>query len=74
MVGRHSGADRHRRAKSQGKTWIARQLLLSEPLRQRLRSGDLEEDATTRLVWIGPVPPEDSIRRTRSIYPARPPT
>lgn len=45
-------------AKGQGKTWIARQLIHSPSIRQTLRSGDLMMDATTRLVWIGPVPPD----------------
>jgi hypothetical protein len=45
-------------AKGQGKTWVARQLVDSDPVRQSLRSGDLTDDATTRLVWIGPTPPE----------------
>ena len=45
-------------AKGQGKTWAARQLVLSEPVRAQLRSGDLMDDATTRLVWIGPAAPE----------------
>ncbi|MBX3420586.1 MAG: hypothetical protein KF752_03415 [Pirellulaceae bacterium] len=45
-------------AKGQGKTWIARQLVHSPSVRQHLRSGDLQSDATTRLAWIGPVPPD----------------
>jgi len=45
-------------AKGQGKTWIARQLIHSPSVRQTLRSGDLMLDATTRLIWIGPVAPD----------------
>ncbi len=45
-------------AKGQGKTWTARQLVFSEPIRQRLRSGDLRDDATSKLIWIGPTAPE----------------
>jgi hypothetical protein len=45
-------------AKGQGKTWIARQLIRSSEIREQLRSGDLVKDATTHLVWIGPVPPD----------------
>lgn len=46
-------------AKGQGKTWIVRQMVRSNDVRQQLRSGDLSSDATTRLVWVGPVPPEN---------------
>ncbi|MFO0939450.1 MAG: hypothetical protein U0930_01655 [Pirellulales bacterium] len=46
-------------AKGQGKTWTARQLVFSEPIRQRLRSGDLRDDATSKLIWIGPAAPEN---------------
>ncbi len=45
-------------AKGQGKTWVARQLVSNEAVRGQLRSGDLMDDATTRLVWIGASPPE----------------
>jgi hypothetical protein len=45
-------------AKGQGKTWIARQLVRCPKVKEQLRSGDLSRDATTRLVWIGPVPPD----------------
>lgn len=46
-------------AKGQGKTWVARQLVRDERLRSLLLSGDLRQDATTRLVWIGPTAPQD---------------
>lgn len=45
-------------AKGQGKTWAARQLILDGNVRRQLPSGDLTAEATTRQVWIGPVPPE----------------
>ena len=54
-------------AKGQGKTWTARNLIRSEAIRNRLRSGDLQDDATTKLVWIGPVPP-DGLDTTIEIY------
>jgi hypothetical protein len=45
-------------AKGQGKTWATRQFIHDERLRQLLPSGDLNADATTRLVWIGPQAPD----------------
>jgi hypothetical protein len=45
-------------AKGQGKTWAARQFVRDERLRNLLPSGDLNVDATTRLVWIGPLAPD----------------
>ncbi|MEM7476205.1 MAG: hypothetical protein AAF483_14515, partial [Planctomycetota bacterium] len=54
-------------AKGQGKTWAARQLVKSQQVRQMLRSGDLVDDATTRLVWIGPVAP-DGLEPDQEIY------
>ncbi len=58
-------------AKGQGKTWTARQLVRDESVRRQLRSGDLADDATTSLVWIGPIPP-DSIDPTCESYLACP--
>lgn len=46
-------------AKGQGKTWAARQFVRNPKIQGLLRSGDLTDDATTRLVWIGPVAPDD---------------
>ena len=54
-------------AKGQGKTWVARQLVHDEQVKARLRSGDLVDDATTRLVWIGPQPP-DALDPASEIY------
>ncbi len=53
--------------KGQGKTWLARQMVKPQSIKESLRSGDLLDDATTRLVWIGPVPPDD-LEPTSEIY------
>ena len=45
-------------AKGQGKTWVARQMLLDDRIAESLPSGVLSSEATTQLHWIGPVPPE----------------
>ena len=58
-------------AKGQGKTWVARQLIGQESVRGQLRSGDLMDDATTRLVWIGPSAPE-RLDTSSEIYHACP--
>ena len=58
-------------AKGQGKTWVARQLISQESVRAQLRSGDLMDDATTRLVWIGPSAPE-RLDTSSEIYHACP--
>ncbi len=54
-------------AKGQGKTWVARQLVRDVQIRNMLRSGDLNQDATTRLVWIGPHAP-DGLDAVSEIY------
>lgn len=54
-------------AKGQGKTWVARQLVRDPHIRNLLRSGDLNQDATTRLVWIGPHSP-DGLDTVSEIY------
>ncbi|MFK7738354.1 MAG: hypothetical protein AB8B50_20185 [Pirellulaceae bacterium] len=54
-------------AKGQGKTWAARQFIRAEGVRAKLKSGDLVDDATTRLVWIGPAAPE-ALDPTVEIY------
>lgn len=56
-------------AKGQGKTWVARQLVSSDAVRGQLRSGDLMDDATTRLVWIGASAP-DRLDPSSEIYHA----
>jgi len=45
-------------AKGQGKTWIARQLILDQRVAQSLPTGVLSSEATTHLHWIGPVVPD----------------
>ncbi len=45
-------------AKGQGKTWVARQLVRDTRVKAAMPSGDLEADATKRLVWVGPMAPE----------------
>ncbi|MDZ4849663.1 MAG: hypothetical protein SGI77_10230 [Pirellulaceae bacterium] len=44
--------------KGQGKTWTARQFILDALTRDRLPSGVLAHEATTRLHWIGSIRPE----------------
>ena len=56
-------------AKGQGKTWVARQLIKNDSVRRQLRSGDLIDDATTRLVWVGPVAPENMEPTSEIYYP-----
>lgn len=58
-------------AKGQGKTWIARQLVLDPAIAQLLPSGVLSKEATTRLHWIGPSAPE-ALDNSREIYLACP--
>lgn len=56
-------------AKGQGKTWVARQLVRDPQIRNLLRSGDLNQDATTRLVWIGPHAPDGIDAVSEIFYP-----
>lgn len=58
-------------AKGQGKTWSAKQFLFANEIRDQLRSGDLTQDATTRLVWVGPVHPDQLDPSTESFYPCQ---
>ncbi|MEZ6138813.1 MAG: hypothetical protein R3C53_28335 [Pirellulaceae bacterium] len=58
-------------AKGQGKTWAARQFIRDEAIKSRLLSGDLQHDATTRLVWIGPVAPENLNPETEVYFPCQ---
>lgn len=58
-------------AKGQGKTWIARQLILDPAIAQLLPSGVLAKEATTKLHWIGPTAP-DALDSNREIYLACP--
>jgi hypothetical protein len=54
-------------AKGQGKTWIARQMILDRRLAELLPSGVLSKEATTHMTWIGPSPP-DAIDPSRETY------
>ncbi|MEI8211480.1 MAG: hypothetical protein WCI02_04990 [Planctomycetota bacterium] len=54
-------------AKGQGKTWIARQLVLDEQIAASLPSGVLSTEATTRLHWIGSIPP-DAMDVSRELF------
>jgi hypothetical protein len=54
-------------AKGQGKTWVARQLVLDPAISQFLPSGVLAKEATTKLHWIGPTPP-DALDAAREVY------
>ncbi len=56
-------------AKGQGKTWAVRQLVRDPQIRDLLRSGDLNRDATTRLVWIGPHAPDGLDAISELYYP-----
>lgn len=56
-------------AKGQGKTWAARQFVRDPRLREMLPSGDLQADATTRLVWIGPLAPDQLDSECEVYYP-----
>jgi hypothetical protein len=43
--------------KGQGKSWVLRQWILDQRIRQQLPSGVLAHEATAELYWIGPTPP-----------------
>ncbi|MFN3192769.1 MAG: hypothetical protein ACE361_19815 [Aureliella sp.] len=58
-------------AKGQGKTWTTKQFLRSESIRSSMRSGDLVDDATTRLVWVGPVAPTELDPTSEIYHPCR---
>lgn len=54
-------------AKGQGKTWIARQMILDRRVAQGLPSGVLSSEATTHVHWIGPIVPE-ALDSSRELY------
>ncbi len=54
-------------AKGQGKTWVARQMILDRRLASTLPSGVLSNEATSQLTWIGPNPP-DSLHPSTEVY------
>lgn len=43
----------------QGKSWLIRQFFHSPQVVEAIRSGNRLDEATERLVWVGPVPPAD---------------
>ncbi len=46
-------------ATGQGKSWLIRQLIKKSPTAASIRSGNNADEATEKLVWIGPTPPAD---------------
>ncbi len=54
-------------AKGQGKTWVARQIILDQRVAMSLPSGVLSSEATTHVHWVGPVVPE-SLDADRELY------
>jgi len=54
-------------AKGQGKTWIARQMILDPRVAGALPSGVLSSEATTHVHWIGPLSPE-GLDSSRELY------
>jgi len=54
-------------AKGQGKTWLARQMILDKRVSQSLPSGVLSSEATTHIHWIGPIVPE-GLDASRELY------
>jgi len=54
-------------AKGQGKTWVARQIILDRRVAMSLPTGVLSTEATTHIHWIGPVVPE-SLDPDRELY------
>lgn len=43
----------------QGKSWLIRQFFRSPQVMRAIRSGNQLDEATERLVWVGPTPPAD---------------
>jgi hypothetical protein len=43
----------------QGKSWLIRQLVRRSPVAISIRSGNNANEATEKLVWVGPSPPAD---------------
>mgnify|MGYP003667790624 CR=1 FL=1 len=46
-------------ATGQGKSWLIRQLIRKSSAANSIRSGNNADEATEKLVWIGPMPPAD---------------
>ena len=58
-------------AKGQGKSWVARQLILDKRVSESLPSGVLTTEATTHVHWIGPVVPESLDASCELYHPCR---
>lgn len=46
-------------ATGQGKSWLVQQLIQRSSVGNQIRSGNNSDDATEKLIWIGPRPPAD---------------
>lgn len=55
--------------KGQGKSWVARQLIRDAELAQQLPSGDLADESTHLLHWVGPTPPQPLDNRWERYHP-----
>lgn len=53
-------------ATGQGKSWLLRQLIKSAPVADKIQSGNNSDQATEKLIWIGPSPPVDLDARTET--------
>jgi hypothetical protein len=54
-------------SKGQGKTWVAKQLVLDATVQAQLPSGVLSTEATNRLFWIGTVSPVE-LDTTKEVF------
>ncbi len=46
-------------ATGQGKSWLIRQLVRKSSVAKSIRSGNNADEATEKLLWVGPSPPAD---------------
>ena len=53
-------------ATGQGKSWLIRQCVQESSVRQAIKSGDAQAEATRRLYWVGPQSPSNLDLRTES--------
>lgn len=53
-------------ATGQGKSWLIRQCVSESSVRQAIRSGDSQAEATRRLYWVGPQSPSNLDTQTES--------
>ncbi len=56
-------------ATGQGKSWLIRQFVRRSPIAANIRSGNNLDEATEKLIWIGPQPPADLDSRTERYLP-----